>query len=66
MVESGASRNFEPWREEDEVSGIGHILNSFQFSVSLSLNLIMVMYFLLFRLWTKRGENKKQRRWAMQ
>jgi hypothetical protein len=22
MVESGASRNFEPWREQDEVSGL--------------------------------------------
>lgn len=65
-VESGANRNSEPWREDIEVSGIGHILNSFCFSVILSLNLIMLMYFLLFRLWTKRRENEKWRRWAMQ
>ncbi len=27
-VESGASRNFEPWREEDEVGDPGHILGT--------------------------------------
>jgi hypothetical protein len=64
-VESGASWNFDPWHEEDVVGGIGHILHSFYVSISLSLNLIMLMYFFL-RLWTKRIENEKPRRWAMQ
>jgi hypothetical protein len=44
-VESGASRNFEPWHEEDVVGGIGHILHIFYVSISLSLNLITLMYF---------------------
>jgi hypothetical protein len=63
-VESGASRNFEPWRAEDEVNFMGHIRHSFYVSISLSLNLTMVMWFFL-RLWTKRRENEKRRRWEM-
>jgi hypothetical protein len=47
MVESGASWNFEPWIEEDVCSGRGHILHSLYVSISLSLNLITLMYFFL-------------------
>jgi hypothetical protein len=66
-VESGASRNFEPWREQDEVSDfVAYYKVNFYFSSIMIFNLITMMYILLFRQKTKKRGSEMLKRWVMQ
>ena len=66
-VESGASRNFEPWREQDEVSDfVAYFKVNFCVSSIMIFNLITMMHIVLFRQQTKKRGSEMLKRWVMQ
>lgn len=66
-VESGASRNFEPWRDQDEVSDFVACSKDNLFVSSIMIfSLITVMRIVLFRQQTKKRGSEMLRRWVMQ
>ena len=66
-VESGASRNFEPWREQDEVIDfVAYFKVNFCVSSIMIFNLITMMHIVLFRQQTKKRGSETLKRWVMQ
>jgi hypothetical protein len=66
-VESGASRNFEPWREKDEVNDfVAYSKAKFYVSSNMIFYLVTVIHILLFRQQTKKRGSEMLRRWVMQ
>ena len=66
VVESGATRNFEPWRDEDEVEFLASCITNYSIKVFWVLFFDLLMSnFLLFSKWIRRNGKGTLKRWGM-